>query len=121
MSLCRHCNAIDITTLISTLSSDGNKAHHRTFRELKQSAESCPLCALFVEKLEKLDYKYDYDRIDKAGAFEGIHYTGLHGKNTFRIKETDPKFLTGLTMMCQGGMATVDVYASEGQLLLIYH
>lgn len=123
MSLCHHCNAIDIKTLVWN-SRDAqdyeNKAHHRTFRELKQSAKSCPLCALFVEELERMkrDTPYDYDQTYKARDYRGIYYTGQHESNSIRVKETDPKFLVGLTMMCQGGIATVDIYASEGRYFL---
>lgn len=95
-----------------------NKAHYNTFRELKQSAESCPLCHLFVEELEKGERQYDYDQTYDAGDSRGIYYTGQHESNSIRIREADPKFLIGLTMMCQGGIATVDIYASEGKLRL---
>lgn len=117
MSLCHHCNAIDINTLVynSQDSTVENKAHYNTFRELKQSAESCPLCQLFVKELEKRDRQYDYDQTYEAGDTQGIYYTGQHESNSIRIREADPKFLIGLTMMCQGGIATVDIYASEGQ------
>ena len=118
MSLCRHCNAIDITTLVwNSRDSKENKPHHRTFRELKQSAESCPLCALFVEKLEERNAQYDYDQTYEVGDYRGIYYTGQHESDSTRIKEADPKFLIGLTMMCMGGIATVDLYASEGWFL----
>lgn len=120
MSLCHHCDAIDITTLVwnSPDSKFENKAHYRTFRELKQSAEFCPLCALFVEEFEKKDRKYDYDQTYDVGDHRGIYYTGQHESGGIRLQETDPKFLIGLTMMCQGGIATVDIFACEGQLLL---
>ncbi|MCJ1470535.1 hypothetical protein MMC07_009181 [Pseudocyphellaria aurata] len=91
-----------------------NKAHYNTFRELKQSAESCPLCQLFIEELEKKNGQYDYDQTSDPGNYRGIYYTGKHESNFVRIREADPKFLIGLTMKCQGGFATVDIYASEG-------
>ena len=120
MSLCHHCSAIDIAALVFTRDSREDKPHHRTFRELKQSAEFCPLCALFVEELEKIEREYDYDQAYEPGDPRGIYYSGLHEiskKGITRIEENDPKFLIGLTMMCLGGMATVDIYASEGWFL----
>ena len=117
MSLCYHCNAIDINTLVynSHDSTVENKAHYNTFRELKQSAESCPLCQLFVEELEKRNRQYDYDQTYDAGDTRGIYYTGQHESNSI------PKFLIGLTMMCQGGIATLDIYASEGKLMFLFY
>lgn len=117
MPLCCHCNAIDITTLVwDTPDPQMYKAHHRTFREFKQSAESCPLCALFVEELEKRNPHYDYDQTYEAGDLRGIYYRGQHESPRIRIKETDPKFLTGLIMNCQNFSVTVDICANEGQL-----
>lgn len=112
MSLCRHCNAIDLSKCAS-LSKAPNNTHHRTFRELKQSAQSCPLCALFVEGLEKYDWGFDYDRTWEAGDATGLYYNG-------EFEDSDqngvPKTLVGLSMKCQGCNTTLDVYASEGQL-----
>lgn len=113
MSLCRHCNAIDLAKLVVNHKAPNN-THHRTFRELKQSAESCSLCALFVEGMERIDWDFDYDRVYEPGDYGGLYYEGVleggHGQQ-------DVPKLVGLSMMCQGNFATLDVYANEGQLL----
>lgn len=115
MPLCYHCNAIDINKLIS-LASHGKtdmRTHHRTFRALKESAESCQLCALFVAGLKKPTWEFDYDRAYEPGDKRGMWYEGVLG-------EADQS-LTGMTMVCQGSFATLDIYADEGLLSLYSH
>ncbi|MCJ1469471.1 hypothetical protein MMC07_008104 [Pseudocyphellaria aurata] len=105
MSLCRHCKNIDLAKLAVSDHGPYN-THHRTFRELKQSAESCPLCAWFVEQMERTEWDFDYDLACEPGDYRGPYYEGV-----FQYGKV-PK-LVGLTMMCQGKFATLDVYANE--------
>lgn len=115
MSLCDHCNAINIEKLTSYAMC----THHRTFRELKRSAESCPLCALFVAGLEIPGWQFDYDTAYKAGDYRGMWYQGVltsgtDSHNMVQSKDNDQMSLIGLSMTCQGSFSKLDVYASEG-------
>ncbi|MCJ1461965.1 hypothetical protein MMC07_000565 [Pseudocyphellaria aurata] len=104
MSLCRHCRNIDLAELAVSHNGPYN-THHRTFRELKQSAESCSLCALFVEDMEKIEWDFDYDRACEPGDYKGLYYEGV-------LQEGGDE-LVGLLLSCQGNFATLDVYANE--------
>lgn len=118
MSLCTHCNAIDIDKLVSNSHSNDDEPHHRTFSELKRSAESCPLCALFVEGLEKKDPEhYLHLWADKPVEYRGKYANWLNERTDFRTNKLENSFLTGLWIMCEGCSFLLDIYVNEGQSL----
>lgn len=51
MSLCTLCASLDLRSLIDNDDDPQDVAHHNSLRDLKVSAQSCPLCHLFLKEL----------------------------------------------------------------------
>lgn len=120
MSLCYHCNAIDIDKLVSNSHRNDDEPHHRTFSELKRSAESCPLCALFVEGLEKRGSEHYYHLADKPVEYRGRYANSPNESTDFRVSKLENRFLTGLWIMCEECSFLLDIYVNEGQSLSFF-
>lgn len=103
MPLCYYCNGIDMLKLLSIKENNDTKdcPHHKSFHDLKISAETCQLCDLITKDLEKL-VDWQYNEI-------GASYTGYHDQ-----KEDGSEFLVELAIVCGGNFANLDFFADEG-------
>lgn len=120
MSLCTHCNAIDIDKLVANSDRNVDEPHYSTFRELIRSAESCPLCALFVEGLEKRGSEHHHHLADEPVEYRGKYANSPNERTDFSINKNENRVLTGLWIMCEARSFLLDIYVNEGQSLLFF-
>lgn len=124
MSLRTTCQEIDIPSL-PTFEGFNSKLsphsvgkipaqpHHASFKDLKQSAQECPLCALFLQKFKEASAE---DRVYASGLPPDEAPVTLRGLSREGWRE-DRKLLYGVQVACGSWFHNFGLYTDESEFI----